>query len=154
MYEIDILKEIDNSSYLVNNNEENKITYIYEVIVTKPKKNRFISSTIFLIKYLTTSSLIFLVLLLTTNYSAYISVAKSYLMEEKIEETKNSIISSVEAAKISEVVEKTPEEELEEEAKIVKQLSINKYKKELDSNDINLSIDITTLDNRIIIPKI
>ncbi|MDR1944916.1 MAG: hypothetical protein LBQ59_02240, partial [Candidatus Peribacteria bacterium] len=123
------------------------------VIVNEPKKkNRLFSSGIFFIKYIATSSFIFLILLVSTNYSAYMSIVKSYVMKEKVEETKNSILNSVEAAKISDIT--TDEKEnVEEIGKTEEQLSINKYKKELDSNSINLDINITTLDNRIIIPK-
>jgi hypothetical protein len=97
-----------------------------------------------------------LVLLLSTNYSAYISVAKSYLAsDEKIEETRNSIMNSVEAAQISvSTGEELDENNLENNIENHEQLSINKYKKELENSDINLSIDITTLENRVIIPKI
>jgi hypothetical protein len=150
MQEIDILKELENSLIPTNKNENSQIIFTYEVIVNEPKKkNRLFSSGIFLIKYITTSSLIFLILLLTTNYSAYISIAKSYIMKEKVEETKNSILNSVDAAKISDKKADTEEEVSEVE----EQLSIKKYKKELDSNSINFDVDITTLDNRIIIPK-
>jgi sortase (surface protein transpeptidase) len=91
-------------------------------------------------------------LLVTTNYSAYISIAKSYIMKEKVEETKNWILNSVDAAKISDNnTDNIEEKEDIDETK--EQLSINKYKKELDSNSINFDVDITTLDNRIIIPK-
>ncbi|MDR2411819.1 MAG: hypothetical protein LBD88_04605 [Candidatus Peribacteria bacterium] len=91
MQELDILKELENSLDITNKTKEgSQITFIYEVIVNEPKKkNRLLSSGIFFIKYIATSSLIFLILLVTTNYSAYISIAKSYIMKEKVEETKN-----------------------------------------------------------------
>ncbi|MFC1797781.1 hypothetical protein ACFLY2_00975 [Patescibacteria group bacterium] len=41
--------------------------------------NKFISSIIFLTKYILTSALIFAVLLVSTNYSAYVNIAKSYV---------------------------------------------------------------------------
>lgn len=143
----DILKELDN--YLIFLEDESNIVFTYTTIVKKPKKrSKFVSSTIFLTKYVITSSLIFAVLMISTNYSAYYNIAKSYIMKEQVEETKQWLISSVEAAKITSVVVEKLEEDKQEE-----QLSISKYKKELDSNEINLDINITTLDNRVIIPK-
>jgi LPXTG-site transpeptidase (sortase) family protein len=78
-------------------------------------------------------------------------------MKQQVEETKNWILSSVEASKITTVTEKTETEitdEIIKEEKTDWNLSIKKYKKELDSNTINLNIEITTLENRIIIPRI
>jgi hypothetical protein len=91
MQELDILKELENSLSSTNETKkDSQIIFSYEVILNEPKKkNRLFSSGIFFIKYITTSSLIFLILLLTTNYSAYVSIAKSYIMKEKVEETKN-----------------------------------------------------------------
>ena len=95
-YNNDILKELENSNDFLSDIEkiqeynlsleENKINYTYEIIVNgkeekeelKEKQNMFLSWFIFLIKYITTSSVIFWVLLVTTNYSAYMNIAKSY----------------------------------------------------------------------------
>lgn len=166
-YNNDILKELEDSNDFLNDIikiqeynlslEENKINYTYEIIVNgkeekeeiKEKQNMFLSWFIFLIKYITTSSVIFWVLLVTTNYSAYMNIAKSYLMKEEVQKTTSWLLNSVEAAKISDIVSEKVEEEKEEE-----KLSIKKYKKELDSKEINLDIEIAPYTNRVIIPKI
>lgn len=134
--------------------EKSYIKYNYEVIVsenkkTKEKQNSILSGFIFLIKYITTTSVIFWVLLVTTNYSAYMNIAKSYVMKDDVEKTTSWLISSVEAAKITDVVSEKIQEDKEEE-----KLSIKKYKKELDNENINLDIEIAPYTNRVVIPKI
>ncbi len=163
-YNDDILKELENSNDFLSDIEKiqeynlslekKEINYIYEIIVnektkSKEKQNMVLSWFIFLIKYITTSSVIFWVLLVTTNYSAYMNIAKSYVMKEEVEKTTSRLLNSVEAAKISDVVAEKVEEEKEEE-----KLSIKKYKKELDNKEINLDIEIAPYTNRVIIPKI
>ena len=161
----DVLLELENSNDFfedlqkiqeINMLSQNKndIIYNYEIIVEKDnidnkKRNSILSWMIFLIKYLTTTSVIFWVLLVTTNYSAYTNIAKSYLMSEEIKKTSANLINSVEATKINEVISQKIEEE-----KLEEKLSISKYKKELDNRDINLNIEITPYTNRVIIPKI
>ncbi|MDD2907625.1 MAG: sortase [Candidatus Gracilibacteria bacterium] len=159
--ELDFLQEIEN--HLENDNLVSEITdnsakldktinYRYEVIVTKnkvKKQNVVLSGFIFLIKYLTTSSVIFGVLLITTNYSAYMNMAQSYLMKDNVEKTTSGLLNSVEAAKVSDIISEKIDENQEEE-----KLSIKKYKKELDAQNINLNIDIAPYTNRLVIPKI
>ncbi|MDD3145386.1 MAG: sortase [Candidatus Gracilibacteria bacterium] len=134
--------------------EESVVKYNYEIIVseikkTKAKQNSILSGFIFLIKYITTTSVIFGVLLVTTNYSAYMNIAKSYIMKNDVEKTTSGLISSVEAAKITDIVSEKIQEDKEEE-----KLSIKKYKKELDNENINLDIEIAPYTNRVVIPKI
>lgn len=151
MLENDILKEIENSLNDFEANE-NKNNFHYETIIKERKRrSRLMSSVIFMGKYVATSSSIFLVLLLSTNYSAYYNIAKSYVMKWQVEETKQWLINSVQAANIS--GKKEIEEKVVDENQEVEALSVRKYKKELDAQDIKLDIDITTLENRIIIPK-
>lgn len=160
----DILLELDSSNNFfedlekiqelnLKNQINNEIKFHYEIIVEKnieeKKKNSIFSWLIFLIKYITTTSVIFWVLLVTTNYSAYTNIAKSYFMKEELEQTSTNLINSVEATKITEIVSQNIEEEKQEE-----KLSIKKYKKELDNKDINLNIEIAPYTNRVIIPKI
>lgn len=134
--------------------EESVVKYNYEIIVseikkTKAKQNSILSGFIFLIKYITTTSVIFWVLLITTNYSAYMNITKSYIMKNDVEKTTSWLISSVEAAKITDIVSEKIQEDKEEE-----KLSIKKYKKELDNENINLDIEIAPYTNRVVIPKI
>ncbi len=166
----DILKELDMSldsndySENISNQTENKnivseekkeIIFTYETVVKKAKKekNKFLSISIFLIKYGLTCSFIFAVLLLWTNYNAYFNIAKSYILKEEIKEQSKSIINSVEASNLkSKVIEKIQTKKVED--KKTEDLSIKKYKKELNSKDIDLDIEITPYENRIVIPKI
>jgi hypothetical protein len=75
----DILKEFSQ--------EEEKVE-VKEKSIAK-KTNMFISSIIFLFKYILTSSFIFAILLVATNYNSYIEIARSYLNPEALEITKN-----------------------------------------------------------------
>lgn len=169
----DILEEIESSLWLNSEVEKNilefeeiknieidfsqyektkEIKYSYETIVKEEKKwNNIISWVIFFTKYLTTTAAIFLVLLVTTNYSAYINVAKSYIFKEQFETTKAWILSSVEASQIrTRVVENV----LEENENTNNSSSISQYKKDLEERKIDINIEITPFDNRVIVPKI
>lgn len=117
------------------------------------KKNAFFSSVIFITKYLLTSSLIFLVLLVATNYSAYINIAKSYIFKSELQASSQKLISSVEAWNIKEKYSEEKIMKLEQSEQSDK-LSIKQMKKEQDKKNINLNIEITPYENRIIIPKI
>lgn len=171
----DILKELENSLNFDNQSikEENilqfeeiknieidfsefgnkkQIIYIYETILKKEKtKLSIFSWIIFFTKYLTTTAAIFLVLLVTTNYSAYINVAKSFIMKEQFETTKNWILNSVEATQIRARVK---EDIIENNDESNQNTTINQFKKDLESKDISLNIDIAPFTNRVIVPKI
>ena len=156
----DIFKEYENNLNIKIEDlqlEENKIVFNYEVIVTENKKDTkksfsIWSGIVFLIKYIATTSAIFWVLLVTTNYSAYIQVAKSIIFKEQVEQTKNGILNSVEAAKIkTKLVEETSANNEEES---LEASTIQKYKKDLEEKEINLNIEITPFTNRVIVPKI
>lgn len=159
--EMDILLELEQN---LNSLEEKKLqnNYIYEVNILEKKeknKNNFsVKNTFFFaFKYLTTSLLIFGVLLIWTNYNAYINIAKWYLFKWEIEKESKSILNSVEASNLKDKVnEKTKEETQKEEEKSEDKtsLSLKKYKKELDEKNIDLNIEITPYENRIVIPKL
>lgn len=147
------INPVEEINFLIEK-EESVVKYNYEIIVsedkkTKVKQNSILSGFIFLIKYITTTSVIFWVLLVTTNYNAYINITKSYIMKDDVKKTTSWLINSVEAAKITDVVSEKINEDKEEE-----KLSIKKYKKELDNKNINLDIEIAPYTNRVIIPKI
>jgi sortase (surface protein transpeptidase) len=97
--------------------------------------------------------------MVSTNYSAYLNIAKSHIYKEKIETESRWIISSVEASNIKEKVKenKQKEEEKKEEIKEDErgsEYSINKLVAWANKKDIDLDIEITPYENRIIIPKI
>ncbi len=107
-------------------------------------------------KYLFSSSLIFALLLFSTNYSAYINLIKNYVNKTELEVTKQNIISSVEAANIKEKykIEKLKELQTKKEEAKKDRLSIKKMKKSQDKESLNLSIEITPYENRVIVPRI
>ena len=160
--DLDILLELEKETL----NEQKEIievkeiqnNYIYQTIISEPKKKdrktiTFFSSATFLFKYLTTSLIIFIVLIIWTNYNAYLNIAKWFFFKEEIEKESKSILQSVEASNLKEkTIEKVTEEKKEEEEKA--SLSIKKYKKELDNKNISLKIEITPYENRVVIPKI
>lgn len=129
--------------------------------VKKWKQIYFLSGIIFVAKYMVTSAFIFMALLLTTNYSAYINIAKSYIFSSDMEIAQQRLVTSVEANNIKEKYKDSAKEKidtLEEDAQKSEinetQLSIKKLKKKQDKKDIELNIQITPYNNRIIIPKI
>jgi len=77
------------------------------------------------------------------------NIAKSYIMKDDVEKTTSWLLNSVEAAKITDIISEKIQENKEEE-----KLSIKKYKKELDNENINLDIEIAPYTNRVVIPKI
>lgn len=154
--EIDILLELEKN---INSMDEKilKNNYIYEVNIIENKKTKnkisLKNSIFFSLKYLMTSFLIFWILLVWTNYNAYISVAKWFLFKEEFEKNSESILSSVEASNLKDKVNEKIKIEKEEE-KEKTQASIKKYKKELDEQNIDLNIEITPYENRVVIPKL
>lgn len=169
----DILKELDNSNLtkefeIKNTSQEINEDVEFEKILQElndldntniiKSKNKFISSILFILKYVSTSSLIFLVLLVSTNYSAYYQILQNYLNHEELQIESQWIISSVEASNIKEKFK----EELIEEKELIenedKQKTSDYSIKELinisNKNDISLDIEITPYENRIVIPKI
>lgn len=127
-----------------------------KVSLKKSIFQRISDSLIFTLKYFSTSALIFAVLMVVSNYSAYYKLVHSVIFAEEIERSKQSLIESVAAADLSEkenTASEIAKEEKETEKSIEKKHDINSYKNIKDKN-INLWIEITPYENRIIIPKI
>lgn len=127
-----------------------------------PRKTR--ESVVFLIKYFTTSACIFGILMLATNYSAYWNIATSIIYAEEMEVTKKSLIQSVAAASS---IDDNDSGSVEQDT--FKQLSREETKKyeytpsmhslgslvnQSNNSEIDLWIEITPYENRIIIPTI
>lgn len=127
-----------------------------------PRKTR--ESVVFLIKYFTTSACIFGILMLATNYSAYWNIATSIIYAEEMEVTKKSLIQSVAAASS---IDDNDSGSVEQDT--FKQLSKEETKKyeytpsmhslgslvnQSNNSEIDLWIEITPYENRIIIPTI
>nr|MDD3720386.1 sortase [Candidatus Gracilibacteria bacterium] len=113
------------------------------------------SILIFILKYISTSTIIFFLLLITTNYKAYINIADSYINEGQMKQTENSLINSVEATNITSSndinIEKKPVKKDETLNNISN--SFRTYTN-IKNEDPSLDISITPYENRIIIPKI
>lgn len=163
MTQIDILEQLSENSIELTKKENNY--YYFETIVSenkhKKQKNKFLVWSMFIFKYILTSSFIFFILLVWTNYSAYINIAKSYFMSEDIKKEQIWILNSVEASNLKEKIVKNTIKETKELKKLEEKeenkksdISIKKYKKELENTKVNLDIEITPYENRIIIPKI
>jgi len=124
------------------------------------KKPGIISSIIFLMKYLATSTVIFIVLLFTTNYSAYYNIAMSTIFQKDFERKSESLLSSVEASSIQE----NTGNEYEQDTPSLESASIEQKTEAFNSIDtlaskakraeVDLDITITPYENRIVIPKI
>ena len=113
---------------------------------------------LFITKYLLTTFLIFFVLLLTTNYRAYLNIVNSYVYKEEFENKSKKLISSVQASSINEkyknnidikkaIIEKDKE-------RIISKYSIKNLVNSSDNEKLNMDIEITPYENRIVIPKI
>ncbi len=162
----DILEELDNISPTEKNSSNENIEFenIFNELewldleIEKKERNTLFSWLLFLTKYIVTSVFIFWILLVTTNYSAYFGIIKSYVYSEELEIQSKWIISSVEASNIKEkFMEQIQEEKdlIENESKQkTSDYSLRKLVNISNKNDINLNIEITPYENRIIIPKI
>jgi len=91
--------------------------------------------------------------MITTNYSAYISIARSYVFRSEMQATSQKLISSVEASNIKNKYSEEKITKLEKDEKDEK-LSIKQMKKTQDKKNINFNIEITPYENRVIIPRI
>ncbi len=163
---IDILSELDFSEELDKKNSielhrkhiKNLVINIFEKRLSPLKI--LLNKLYTLFKFVLTSAFIFLVLLITTNYSAYTSIAMSYINKDKIVEKQNLLVTSVQASSEIEekkivVEERTVKEFNEDEIKYFEKdiHSINKIIKN-SNEDLNLDIEITPYENRVVIPKI
>lgn len=148
---------IDKDIHKVNITEE-KISFIKNI------KN----STIFLIKYISTSSMIFILLMWITNYSSYKTIALSYLAPEKLDQKQEQLYSAIESNNVSkeetkeekvnileqELIEKIKEEQKDWMTKNKTYHSMSKLLFKTEKENINLDIEIAPYENRVVIPKI
>lgn len=129
-----------------------------EEVKTEKKSSKILSNALFAIKYVSTSALIFALLLVTTNYSAYYNLAMSYIFQDEMANTNQSLITAVEASNITETFREDiiKKKEIVEEQKEEKdsEYSIKNLIEEDNARDMNLDIEITPYENRIVIPKI
>ena len=167
MKNYDILSELENSQKIqtldINNilsqKQENysyeTIEWVYKVELIQEKKS-FINIALYIIKYIITSIFIFTILLITSNYSAYSNIVKSYVFPSELEKSKNNLLNSVQWWNIIIKQQWEKENKIEQTIKLKKRYYSHIYnmKNNQDKQDIELNIDITPYNNRIIIPKI
>lgn len=154
---------LENLETIQENSISNFIEEIQEInqeeIIVEKKQNNFLSSIIFLLKYILTSWAIFAVLLLATNYNAYLEIAKSYINPKALETTKNGMYASINWASL--ITQANNEEDLvesinqEQKMDMVKNKTYHSMEKLVGFNkDLPIDISITPYENRVIIPKI
>lgn len=147
-----------NSNILLDLNIES--TFVEEEIVKEKKESKFRmkNSFLFIIKYFATSTAIFFLLLITTNYQAYLNIVNSYINQSQLEQTKNSLINSVEAVNLITISDNDTKKKTEKniESKDDSNNLNNSFKiySNVEEEKPSLDIDITPYENRIIIPKI
>lgn len=97
--------------------------------------------------------------MVTTNYSAYISLARSYLLPGELSANNQSILNSVEASNLI-LKEKENFEKQQQETNLAIQKektsshSMRQLMAMANKDDTPINVEITPFDNRIVIPKI
>jgi len=147
--------------------EETDTWIIENTTETPAQKTGMISNiskkVIFLIKYLSTSLCIFWVLLAVSNYSAYSNIIYSFIYAEEMQRTEVSMMQSVSASEIESrenlsdmnTFASLEEETEEEKTEYVPSMhSLWKLIAKTKEDSIDLGIEITPYENRIVIPKI
>jgi len=123
--------------------------------------------SLFLLKYLSTSLWIFLLLMVVVNFSAYYQIAQGYFNAWGQNIVSENLKSSVLEAKAEEKLEEKKEvkiamaseetkQELEKNSKMSRNEvfhSMDKLLVETRDEKIDLSLDITPYENRVVIPK-
>lgn len=160
----DILEDTKQEEVLHIQNEENSNTLPTELI---PQEKTFAQKTknsfIFLVKYFSTSICIFGILMVGANYSAYWNLAYSIIYAEELQTTKNWLIESVAANDIQEKDTDTslvntfrniaPEENTSN--KTTQSIhSMSQLTSHPSQKSVDLGIEITPYENRIVIPTI
>lgn len=102
--------------------------------------------------YAFTSAIIFVVLLLFSNYNAYYNIVKSYVFQWQFRKNEELLINSVEASSLVSKEQENTKGTLELNS--ANQHSIKRLIAESNKEDLELNIDITPYENRIVIPKI
>jgi len=112
----------------------------------------------FVLRYILTASFIFVVLMAFTNYSAYITIAKSYLNPDSIVQSEKNLNKSLEVSQISvsKKEKETPwvKDKKNKEEDIYKTKDLRNILWDVRKEEIELDIEIIPFVNRMIIPKI
>lgn len=121
----------------------------------------------FLFYYLSISTIVFTILLTTANWNSYSTILSAYLNPQALTDSKNDIISVLDKSRVIVYADNTIDNEGEKEEE---QEDIKKKLEESNTTvredrlspklliskeaQLNINLDITPYDNRIIIPKI
>lgn len=140
---------------------------INSILATKTKKtknkNNLLDGFIFFIKYILTSSLVFGVLLVATNYQAYLEIATNYISPDRLQNSSNAMLTSINSNNIlkadaSEISKEEIQNNWEKmiENKIKEKNKIHSMERLIQdsSKDLNIDIEMVPYENRIVIPKI
>lgn len=155
--ELEIDEDEEIVAHILRNLEEPQVQ---ELVLEHPSIVRTLFGyAVFCLQFLMTSAVIFLFLLVTTNYSAYITLARSYLLPGELSAGSESILNSIQASSlIFKEREEFVKEQQETTANLQKERSQQHSIKQLmtmaNKEDKPMSVEITPFSNRIVIPKI
>lgn len=120
----------------------------------------------FLFYYLGVSTIVFVVLLATANWSSYFTVLSSYLNPQALTDSKNDIVSVLDKSRVTvyandaadssdaQEEQSTLKKKLEQSNAAVREDRFSPKRLVPGEAKVNIDLDITPYDNRIIIPKI
>ena len=174
---LNLSNEINESISLDNENEvifqinENDFLNEFEKINSSRKNSHlkklfknfdFVWKIKFLSYYLLVSSFVFFILLGISNYSAYSKIIYSYINPQSLKDSSQDILNTIDNSKIKvyadewidEQLENNLKKKIEEDEKLTKQTSFSPKKLVPRDSSIDLDLEITPYENRIIIPKI
>ena len=159
----DLLASLDTKIVQAEKTEEPGEGNIKNIKERKSVFKKIIATFSLFFRYILTASFIFVVLMLFTNYSAYITIAKSYLNPEAIEQSEKNIQKSIEHSQITVKNEEDTDDNREEarakalekwEKEIYKSKDIRTILWDIREEEISLDIEIIPFVNRVVIPKI
>lgn len=159
----DPLRQIESISLEVSGKSEIKETS-RESLLTRFRRASM-PKIQFVFYYLSISTIVFVILLATTNWNSYSTILSAYLNPQALTDSKNDIVSALDKSRVMVYADSTASETNEEEQTSLKKkmeesnttLREDRFSpKRLISREaqINIDLEITPYDNRIIIPKI
>ncbi|MDD5376973.1 MAG: class E sortase [Candidatus Gracilibacteria bacterium] len=160
----DPLRQIEDLSIGISANHEKK-EISRESLLTRFRRVS-VPKIQFLFYYLGISAIVFVILLATTNWNSYSTVLSAYLNPQGLTDSKNNIISVLDKSRVTVYADNMTDSGAneEEQMNLKKKLEASNTTiredrfspKRLISGEakVNIDLDITPYDNRIIIPKI
>ncbi|MDD5197270.1 MAG: class E sortase [Candidatus Gracilibacteria bacterium] len=161
---VDPLNLIENPSVEIFTNKESK-NISRESLLTRFRRAS-VPKIQFMFYYLSISAIVFVVLLATTNWNSYSTLLSAYINPQGLTDSKNDIISVLDKSRVTVYADNSVDIGANEE----EQTSIRKKLEESNTSvredrfspkrlisleaKMNIDLDITPYDNRIIIPKI